>query len=219
MRGSRHTSLRPTFVGSRIRVVPRPGLDPAPGIVDVVVGSGAFGSGEHETTASCLEVLDRLDCVDGAEVFDVGSGTGILAIAALALGARAAVCLDVAPRAAATALGNCQINRVTDRVVHVIGTLSALGAACFDLVLANVYSDVLLGQADRLAACVRPGGRLLLSGIPWQDAFVVERRYLELGFTPIRTRALEDYCTVLLQASGDGPRREPTGGSAVRAGR
>lgn len=166
----------------------------------MVVRKGAFGSGEHETTASCLEVLEALPGVPGARVLDLGSGTGVLAIAALALGAASAVCVDPDLDAVRTAVGNCELNGVTARVRHVCGTLGAVAAPPFDLVLANVYPDVLLAEAPDLVAALGPGGRLLLSGVPWQDHVRVRDRYRGLGLTVLSTRMLEEYVTVFMAA-------------------
>jgi len=117
---------------------------------------GAFGSGEHETTASCLEILETLPEVRGARVLDLGSGTGILAIAAIRLGASRAVCIDVDPAAAHSARRNCRLNRVGDRVEHVVGRLEDSPSAGFDLAIANLYGDLLLGLGREICARVRP---------------------------------------------------------------
>jgi ribosomal protein L11 methyltransferase len=189
-----------TWEGSRLRVVSADARDGPPDGDTVVVRKGAFGSGEHETTASCLEVLEGLPGVAGARVLDLGSGTGVLAIAALALGATLAVCVDPDLDAVRTAVANCELNGVTARVRHVCGTFGAVAARPFDLVLANVYADVLLAEAPDLVAALAPGGRLLLSGVAWQDHVQVRDRYRGLGLSVLSTRMLEEYVTVLMAA-------------------
>jgi ribosomal protein L11 methyltransferase len=172
---------------------------PDEGRIEIVLVRGAFGSGEHETTRSCLEVLEQLEELSGASVLDFGSGTGILAIAALKLGARRALCLDNDPSAVATARGNCHLNALDDSVEHRLGTLEAVGAAPFDVVLANIYTDVLRAEAPNLVARTRPGGVLLLSGIPLEDEFEIRRLYERQGCAVRWNRVLEDYGTVLLE--------------------
>ena len=107
----------PLLIGTRLRIV-APGTPPAAdGRVDVVLTRGAFGSGEHETTASCLEMLEGLEGIRGATVLDLGSGTGVLAIAALELGAGHAVCVDIDPASVATARRNCELNGGLERTI------------------------------------------------------------------------------------------------------
>jgi ribosomal protein L11 methyltransferase len=189
----------PFEVGERFRVVPPdvPALDD--GRIHLVMAPGAFGSGEHETTASCLEMLATLEGVEGAHLLDLGSGTGILAIAALKLGARHALCVDIDPAAVRTCQANCRLNGVNDRVEHLCGSLDQVDAKPFDLILANVYGDILLALSDRLVARARPGTPLLLSGILYQDDFEVRRRYQALGCAVVLSRMLEEFTTVLLR--------------------
>jgi ribosomal protein L11 methyltransferase len=160
---------------------------------------GAFGSGEHETTASCLELLGELPEAPGARVLDLGSGTGILAIAALKLGARSALCVDLDPEAVRTCKRNCELNGVGDRVEHACGTIDQVAGDPFELVLANLYGDILLRVAERLVAGTRSGGVLLLSGILHEDNYDLRKRYQELGCAVLRNRQLEEFTTILLR--------------------
>ncbi|MFT3923054.1 MAG: 50S ribosomal protein L11 methyltransferase [Myxococcales bacterium] len=149
------------------RLVIRPSwepFEPAPGDVVVTVDPGrAFGTGTHESTRLLMTQLDRI--VMGAEsVLDVGCGTGILAICALKLGAKDALCIDVDPDAVEVTLENAASNQVlslvkasTTPVEEVVGM--------FPLVLANIQATVLIPLAQAIAARVAPGGKLLLSGI------------------------------------------------------
>jgi ribosomal protein L11 methyltransferase len=192
---SRRVAVRSFEVGERFRVVPPdvPVLDD--GRIHLVMAPGAFGSGEHETTASCLEMLATLREVDGAHLLDLGSGTGILAIAALKLGAQHALCVDIDPVAVRTCQANCRLNGVDDRVEHLCGSLDQVAAESFDLILANLYGDILLAVADRLVDRARPGAALLLSGILYQDDFEVRRRYQALGCIVVLNRMLDEFST------------------------
>jgi ribosomal protein L11 methyltransferase len=192
----------PFEVGERFRISPPGTPESRDGRIDLVMAPGAFGSGEHETSASCLEILEALSDLEGARVLDLGSGTGILAIAALDLGARSALCVDVDPVAVRTCQLNCELNGVSDRVQHVCGTIDQVAEEEFGLALANIYGDILLRVAEALVAKTGPGGALLLSGILHEDNFPVRRRYQELGCTLLRNRMLEGFTTVLLRNAG-----------------
>jgi ribosomal protein L11 methyltransferase len=192
----------PFEVGERFRISP-PGTPASrDGRIDLVMAPGAFGSGEHETSASCLELLETLPEPEGARVLDLGSGTGILAIAVLKLGAGSALCVDVDLAAVRTCQRNCELNGVGDRVQHVCGTIDQVPWEQFELVLANIYGDILLRVADLLVARARPGAALLLSGILHEDDFEVRRRYQALGCTVLRNWPLEEFTTVLLRKGG-----------------
>jgi len=201
----------PFEIGERFRISPPGGPASRDGRIDLVMAPGAFGSGEHETTASCLEILETLPVAEGTRVVDLGSGTGILAIAALELGARSALCVDIDPAAVRTCRLNCGLNQVADRVEHVCGTVDQIGEEQFELVLANIYGDILLRVAEALVARATPGGAMLLSGILHQDSFDVRSRYQELGCAELRSRALEEYTTVLLRRGGQPPRHRLAG--------
>ena len=160
---------------------------------------GAFGSGEHETTESCLKILEHLPGVMGTRVLDLGSGTGILAIAALKLGAGHACCVDIEPKAVATAQINVRFNELADRVTHITGTLEAVTASGFDLILANIYGDILLDLVDSLTARLKPEGLLLLSGILWEDNFDVRQAYERRGCVVVRNHMLDEFSTIVMR--------------------
>jgi ribosomal protein L11 methyltransferase len=127
----------------------------------------AFGTGLHPTTRLCLGALEPLadeGLLDGAHVLDVGCGSGILAIAALLLGATRAVGLDTDPIAVEATLANARRNRVARRLPARVGSLPS-GEPAFDVVLANLIAGVLVPLAPLLRDEIRPGGTLLASGI------------------------------------------------------
>lgn len=173
---------------------------PVPCGIPLFMGKkGAFGSGEHETTVSCLAFLEKLPEIRGAEVLDLGSGTGILAIAAARLGAGRVVALDIDPLAAESCLDNLRLNNVEDRVQVVCGELASLHEGTYDLFLANIYADVHLALADRMVSMTRPGGLLILSGIPIQDKFDVQSRFWRLGCEQLDLDILEDFTTIVMR--------------------
>ncbi|GGK13827.1 50S ribosomal protein L11 methyltransferase [Luteimonas terricola] len=137
----------------------------------------AFGSGTHPTTALCLRWLDGLageGLIDGARVLDFGCGSGILALAALKLGAAHATGIDNDPQALLATADNAERNAVGARLsVHAPD--DAPGGT-WPIVVANILASALDALADTIAACVAPGGRLALSGIlDGQQAALLER--------------------------------------------
>jgi ribosomal protein L11 methyltransferase len=122
----------------------------------------AFGTGTHPTTAMCLEWLDSSD-LRNLDLLDYGCGSGVLAIAALKLGARSAFVHDIDPQALTAARENAIDNAVADRL-HVCDRRQPLPAGC-DVLVANILADILIAARQELATLLRPGGRWLLSGI------------------------------------------------------
>jgi ribosomal protein L11 methyltransferase len=170
----------------------------------VYLGPGkAFGSGEHETTGSCLGVLDSLADLEGAAVLDVGCGTGVLGLAALHLGAGRVVAFDMDPDALETTRANAALNGVSDRISVFLGDVHALRSDRFDLILANLYGDLLVASMDSLASLLTPRGRLLMSGIRWEDRFELEKSAERHGLSIRKVWMLPEYVTVLAQAARD----------------
>jgi ribosomal protein L11 methyltransferase len=157
--------FRPMRFGQRLWICPG-GQTPPPEAADAVVilldPGLAFGTGTHATTALCLEWLDGRD-LQGARVYDVGCGSGILAIAALALGAGSAVAMDIDPQALLATRENAERNRVEARLQ--VRPADAPWDAGFDVVLANILAEPLIELAPRLAAATRAGGHVVLSGL------------------------------------------------------
>ncbi len=131
----------------------------------------AFGTGLHPTTRGCLRSLQAIEPMP-ATVLDVGIGSGILALAALRLGAERAVGIDTDPLAIEATLANAERNGLASRVVAIAGTLPARPDRTYPLVLANLVAAVLVELAPRLAAHLASPGILLASGIiePKADA-------------------------------------------------
>ena len=191
--------FRPFTVGGFIIVPEGEPLPPGGGIPLVLGKKGAFGSGEHETTVSCLEELERLPGIAGMRCLDLGSGTGILAIAAALLGAESVVAIDIDPAAGVSCADNVRLNGMSGRVFPLCGELSCLRGREFDLLLANIYADIHLALAGEMVAKTRPGGFLLLSGIPTQDNFDVLCRFEREGCELLQSRYLEEFVTFLFR--------------------
>jgi ribosomal protein L11 methyltransferase len=184
--------FHPMRFGRRLWVVPGGQTrDLNAGDVAVELDPGlAFGTGTHPTTALCLEWLDGLDLA-GRRVIDVGCGSGILAIAALKLGATHAVAIDHDPQALLATRENAARNGVAERLA-VLGT-DAPGPAPADVVVANILAGTLIALAPRIAAMVARGGRLALSGILADQAEGVLAAYHEINESRPEGRSYVDW--------------------------
>ena len=124
----------------------------------------AFGTGTHETTSLCLEVLDER--VRGGErVLDIGTGSGILAIAALRLGAACAEGVDIDQMCVRTAGENAQRNGVQDRFTVLVGDLSDKASGVYNIITANIVAAAILSLAPHVPALMAPGAVFVASGI------------------------------------------------------
>lgn len=186
-------------IGKLFRIAKNTEMAPKDNRINLLIDKGAFGSGEHETTASCLELMEGIPEIKGSSLLDLGSGTGILAIGALKLGATRAVCIDISPDAVRTCRHNCTLNGLQERVRHITGTLSTLKGETFDLVLANIYGDLLLDLAEELVQAVKPGGLMLLSGMLWEYNFDVRQAFQRLDCQVVQNLMLDEFSTVLLR--------------------
>ncbi|MFO8074788.1 MAG: 50S ribosomal protein L11 methyltransferase [Egibacteraceae bacterium] len=154
-------SIEPVVVGP-FAITPPWREAPEAEEVLVIEPAQAFGTGHHETTVGCLAALAGLDLA-GARVDDVGTGTGILAIAAARRGAAEVRAVDVDPVAVATARANAAANGVAVAVAE--GSVEALGQGPADVVLANLDTATLAALAADLAGRLAPGGVLVASGV------------------------------------------------------
>lgn len=134
----------------------------------------AFGTGTHPTTALCLEWLDGAE-LRGKSVIDYGCGSGVLAIAALKLGAQSATAVDIDPQAVMATLDNASRNGVADRLR--VGTVADIALQPADIMLANILAEPLEVLASTLTALVAPGGHIVLSGLLARQAAQVASRY------------------------------------------
>lgn len=166
---------RPLRFGHRLWVAPLEADVREPGAVVVRLDPGlAFGTGTHATTALCLEWLEGLELA-GARVLDLGCGSGILAIAALRLGARAAHAVDLDPQALEATRANAARNDVGAHLTT--GDIEQLGSGPYDVIVANILAGPLLQAAATLAKLQAPGARLALAGILAEQADEVIAAY------------------------------------------
>jgi ribosomal protein L11 methyltransferase len=180
--------VRPSFVDHR----------PSPGQHTVLIDPGrAFGTGGHASTRLALEWVDALAAeapsrLAGARVLDVGTGSGVLAFAAVVLGAASAVGLDLDADAVREARTWAARNALADRIALYTGGIEALRPVGFDLVLANLLRTEMLPIAGEIAAAVAAGGALVLSGLLAADGPPVLEAFGRHGLVPAAERSRED---------------------------
>jgi ribosomal protein L11 methyltransferase len=193
--------FRPIAVGRRLTVAPPWSMPPSDGRLVIVIEPGrAFGTGHHGTTAGCLEAVEHIVERDApATAIDIGTGSGILAIAAARLGVPRILAIDDDPDAVAAALANAARNRVCDRVRCRLGDAAALETPPAPLVIANLLSAAHRRLADHYARVVAPGGSLVLGGILDGEAAEVTTIVAQAGFRPENERSLEGWTTIELR--------------------
>jgi ribosomal protein L11 methyltransferase len=161
--GASQSQFVPIRVSARLWVVPSWHAPADPGAINLLLDPGlAFGTGSHPTTRLCLEWLER-EVHGGERVLDYGCGSGILAIAAMKLGAGEAVGVDIDTAAVESARANAALNAVACEFLDAGQPLAS--RLPFDLTVANILANPLKLLAPALAAAVRPGGRLALAGL------------------------------------------------------
>lgn len=198
---------RPLRIGGRFVVTPS-WIEPEQESTDLLIRLDpgmAFGTGLHPTTQLCLAALERA-VRPGHDVLDVGTGSGILAIGALLLGADRAVGLDIDPAAVRIAVANGERNGV--RVEPFAGALGALPGEAFDVVVANLLAGTVREMAGDLFERTRPGGLCVASGILDEQERSVHEALRGAGFGAVETAASGDW--VALEA------RRPTSDPPAR---
>ena len=178
---------KPFYAGKHIVIRPSwESFNPSPGDKVINLDPGmAFGSGTHETTGMCISLLEEI--ITGHEsVIDVGTGSGILAIAAALCGAGNILAVDIDPDAVRVAKENVLLNHVEDRVSVLQGDLLKQVNAVCDICVANIISDIIISFAAPLKAHIRPGGLFLCSGIVRQRAQEVRNALEDAGYDVLR---------------------------------
>jgi ribosomal protein L11 methyltransferase len=157
---------KPLTVGRRLAIVPEweAYANPQGRTVVTMEPGAAFGTGQHETTLMCLELLEEMDLL-GKRVLDVGCGTGILGITADKLGAREVLCVDMDPVAVSAARHNAALNGCGEELCCVEGNLADRAEGVYDVIFANIVAHVILALLPQAAPLLAEGGRMVVSGI------------------------------------------------------
>ncbi|MGH7398822.1 MAG: 50S ribosomal protein L11 methyltransferase [Candidatus Rokuibacteriota bacterium] len=190
-------------VGRRLLVLPPwlppPRAETADRLTVIIEPGRAFGTGHHGTTEGCLVLLEEaIEATPGSAALDIGTGTGILAIAALKLGAPTVLAIDVDPDAVAATHVNAGRNDCTGLTVRLAEPQEVGGR--FPLVLANLLTHTHLALALQYARLVAPGGSLVLGGMLQDEDERVSQALAGAGFAPRSRLALEGWASLRLQA-------------------
>ncbi|MCB9249581.1 MAG: 50S ribosomal protein L11 methyltransferase [Ignavibacteriales bacterium] len=157
----------------------------------------SFGTGEHQTTKIVLMLLEKYIKND-ITVLDLGSGTGVLGIAASKLGAAKIICLDNDEWCYINAKENVEKNDVNN--VEVIeGEIEKIDDAKFDLILANINKNILIDVKEKLVGSCNKGGLIILSGLLVSDKEEIERQYSKLGITALEFLQIDEWIGIVFQ--------------------
>ena len=190
--------FKPMRFGRRLWICPTAYTPPEPAAINLILDPGlAFGTGTHATTALCLEWLDGAEVKDRL-VVDYGCGSGILAIAAARLGAREVWAVDNDPQALVASRDNAARNGVGEKLSICLPPAFADRATGMqaDVLLANILAGPLVSLEPLLAAHLKPGGRLVLSGILKTQEPDIRRAY-EADFAELETQVKDDWIRVV----------------------
>jgi ribosomal protein L11 methyltransferase len=156
----------------------------------------SFGTGEHQTTKLILRLLETYSR-ESVKVLDVGSGTGILAITAIKLGASKAVAVDFDEICLENCKENCLHNNVEDSIEVLTGEIDSVKEKNFDLILANIQKNVLLEIAEKIKLKLNQSGVVILSGLLESDKSAIEKKYHSLGFKTTQIEQMDEWIAVV----------------------
>ena len=195
-------ALEPVRAGRFVVATPERAREVPAGSIPIVIAAGlAFGTGHHGSTQGCLMALDWLARrARPARILDLGTGSGVLAIAAAKCWRARTIAVDIDTQAVATARANIDSNRigVPVRMLNVDGFHAPELRRRFDLVLANILARPLIAFAPALAALVTAGGHAVLSGFLAKEMPSVLAAYRRHGFCLRRRLTLDDWTTLVL---------------------
>lgn len=191
--------FKPLPIGEKLLIVPTWDNEVPPEFSDRIqlcMDPGmAFGSGQHETTRLCLELIEK-HISPGERVLDVGTGSGILAIGALLLGGGQAVGIDIDPMAVKISAENAKISHVSDRFSSYCENLAGDIDGKFGIICANIVADVVLRLIPDTPRLLAPGGKLILSGIIEERLEDVLEGLNASGYSPVECRRLKGWCAL-----------------------
>ena len=185
-------------IGQRLAIVPGWETYDTDRIVITMDPGMAFGTGTHETTSLCLETLDSM--VKGGErVLDIGTCSGILAIAALKLGAAEAEGVDIDPMCVRTAGENAARNGVADRFKVLVGDLSDKASGQYNIITANIVAAAILSLAPHVPVLMAPGARFIASGIIDERKDEVLAGLKAAGLEPVEVKEKRGWVCIICE--------------------
>lgn len=158
----------------------------------------SFGTGEHQTTKLMLLMIEKY-VKPGIKVLDVGTGTGVLAIASVKLGADQALAIDNDEWCLDNGIENCRINSAADKVEIKTATIDQIAEKDFDLVLANIHKSILIEIAEGIELKTIKNGILILSGLLREDENDIVDKYSACKFKLIDKRYMDEWITLVFQ--------------------
>ena len=158
----------------------------------------SFGTGEHESTKLSVQLMEKYIKVKG-KVLDVGSGTGILSIAAVKMGAAYAVAVDNDPWCYENCIENCALNNVEERIKVVEGEIEIIPEEDFDLVLANIQKNILLLISEKIKTKLNNNGIVVLSGLMLKDETEIIKHYQSVGFKFIDKKIMDEWIAIVFK--------------------
>ena len=190
------SNFQPVDVDGRIMIRAPFHEAPAEGVPDIIImPKMSFGTGHHATTWLMSAAIADGDFA-GLDGLDMGSGTGVLAIAAVKFGAAHVDAVDIDEWAYENSIENIAANGAADKITPILGDASAIAGRTYDFILANINRNILLADMPRYAAAMRAGGRLYMSGILEADVEAVVGRAAEFGFSHVTTRLRDGWAMV-----------------------
>lgn len=159
----------------------------------------AFGTGSHPTTSLCLKLMEE-NIKEGDSVIDVGTGSGILMIAANRLGASEVYGTDIDELAVESANENLELNGITDAKVYLGNLVSVVNGKKFDVVVANILADVLLILLNDISKVVKEGGLVIFSGIIDEKCELLKKEVEALGMEILEIKADKEWRAMLIKA-------------------
>ena len=183
-----------------------PSLPPIRDSLTIIIDpQHAFGTGRHPSTRLCLEWIDRMahseqfdQWLQGRNVLDFGCGTGLLAIAAVKMGAKSAIGIEIDHQSAQTARKNLELNRVSEKVVICEGSWEVVNGK-YDLILANLVSSALLRRCRDIPNHLKHQGKVVISGFGHNQNGAMERFFIEQGLVTIDRSSLEGWGVLVME--------------------
>ncbi len=158
----------------------------------------SFGTGEHQTTKLVLKMIEKY-IRKNIKVLDVGSGTGVLAIAAVKLGADSAVAVDNDEWCFENAAENCRLNNVADKINVIRGEIKDVNEKQFGIVLANIQKNILLNIASDIKDKILKDGIVILSGLLFSDEKEIIAAYKKLGFEFLEMAVMDEWISIVMK--------------------
>ncbi|MBR5819238.1 MAG: 50S ribosomal protein L11 methyltransferase [Alistipes sp.] len=184
--------FQPVDVDGKILIRAPHHTPPSEDVIDIIVSPQmSFGSGHHQTTRMmCRLIANRKNQGD---ILDVGCGTGVLSIAALKCGAKSADAIDIDPWSTESAKEAAELNNLSAQMNIILGTVEAIEGKCYDMVVANINRNIILGDIERYDNAMKSGGTLLLSGFLHQDIEDITTAATERGLSLAETVEEDDW--------------------------